>query len=682
MRRIIILLLAFAFTLFTTGSSCNTSVNPEIAEFKDVVSFPPQWDGIKRGDITYQLLVYSFADSDGDGWGDFRGITDKLDYIQSLGASAIWLSPIHPSASYHGYDVEEYGAINPRFGTIADLKQLVNEAHKRNIRIYLDYVINHTGVNHIWFKTATTSVSSLNMYRDFYIFSEDPQKDIAAGKIPMIATEGVGGYDSGQWFSTGTMPSGIYKFTLDWSNGNAPTVTISDGDTPDADNPDQSTEGAKYIYFGLGFCKKFYSKGNGIYELTVSFDSSWGFLIRTSNSSSWPLGTKYGAKKGTSAQLAFDVPFTIYTDNSSNDNIMNLTLPGAKMYYYHSHFWTDWFADLNYGPVATAEFSPAFMAMMDAARGWIDAGIDGFRLDAVKHIYHNENSDENPQFLKKFFDAANAHFKVKNGRDIYMVGEVFSDWDKVAPYYKGLPALFDFSFWWRMSSAINQGNGLGFADGTISSHEAYRSQRSDFIAATKLSNHDEHRARSELGGSLSKAKLAGAMLLSSQGSPYIYYGEELGYTGKKDGGDEYVRTPMYWGDRYVTSYTDKIDPAVGATVGSVVSQEADAASILTMYRHLGKLRNSCPALAKGKMERHPVINPQTGGIYSQVAAWYMTEASQKLLVLHNLGQGEVTISLSESLAKPLFINGRVQSKKEKEHFRLKMEGYSSAIFEL
>ncbi|HOG41001.1 MAG TPA: alpha-amylase family glycosyl hydrolase [Bacteroidales bacterium] len=680
MRRKIIFFLALTLTLFATGSSCNPTVNPDMQEFKEVMAYPPQWDGTKRGDITYQLLVYSFADSDGDGWGDLRGITEKLDYIQSLGASAIWLSPIHPSASYHGYDVEAYGVINPRFGTMADFKQLVSEAHKRNIHIYLDYVINHSGVNHIWFKIATSSMK--NTYRDYYIFSNDPQKDIAAGKIPMIATEGAGGYDSGQWFSTGTMPSGIYKFTLNWSNGNAPTVTISSGGTPDKDNPDQTTEGAKYLYYGDGICKKFYSKGNGVYELTVDFNSSWGFLIRTSNSSSWPLGTKYGAKKGTSGQLSFDVPFTLYTDNSSNDNILNLTLPGGNIYYYHSHFWTDWFADLNYGPVATAEFSLAFKEIVAIAQGWINTGVDGFRLDAVKHIYHNENSDENPQFLKKFYDIVNTHFKAKNGRDIYMVGEVFSDWDKVAPYYKGLPALFDFSFWWRMNAAINQGQGLGFADATITIHKAYSNQRSDFIAATKLSNHDENRTRSELGGSLAKAKLAGAMLLSSQGSPYIYYGEELGYTGTKTGGDEYVRTPMYWGDRYVTSYTDKIDPAVGSTVGSVVSQEADASSILTMYRQLGRLRNSCPALATGKMERHPVINPQTGGIYSQVAAWYMIEGKQKLLVLHNLGQGEITLSLSESLTKPLFANGLVQTKKVKENFQLKMEGYSSVIFEL
>ena len=68
---------------------------------------PIEWDGTKNAEITYQLLVYSFADSDGDGIGDFQGIIDKLDYLDSLGATALWLSPIHPAASYHGYDVQD-----------------------------------------------------------------------------------------------------------------------------------------------------------------------------------------------------------------------------------------------------------------------------------------------------------------------------------------------------------------------------------------------------------------------------------------------------------------------------------------------------------------------------------------------------------------------------------------------
>ena len=160
------------------------------------------WDGNVRSDITYQVLVYSFADSDGDKVGDFKGIENHLDYFSSLGVSALWLSPIHPSSSYHGYDVTDYETVNPAYGTEADFKSLLDAAHAKGIKIYLDYVLNHTASAHPWFKSAKASKDS--PYRNFYIFSENPSADIAAGKIPQIATEGAKGYDSGQWFRTGT----------------------------------------------------------------------------------------------------------------------------------------------------------------------------------------------------------------------------------------------------------------------------------------------------------------------------------------------------------------------------------------------------------------------------------------------------------------------------------------------
>ena len=78
-----------------------------VVEWTDVTANPDTWDGKKRANITYQLLVYSFADTNGDKWGDLKGITEKLDYINQMGANAIWLSPIHPAMSYHGYDVTD-----------------------------------------------------------------------------------------------------------------------------------------------------------------------------------------------------------------------------------------------------------------------------------------------------------------------------------------------------------------------------------------------------------------------------------------------------------------------------------------------------------------------------------------------------------------------------------------------
>ena len=130
---------------------------PQDFEGEQVVAQPDAWDNRKRADISYQLLVYSFADGNGDKVGDLPGLTRRLDYIDALGASAVWLSPIHPAASYHGYDVLDYEAVNPAFGTDADLRAFIDAAHARGIRVYLDYVLNHTGKDHPWFKSAAAS---------------------------------------------------------------------------------------------------------------------------------------------------------------------------------------------------------------------------------------------------------------------------------------------------------------------------------------------------------------------------------------------------------------------------------------------------------------------------------------------------------------------------------------------
>jgi alpha-amylase len=122
--------------------------------------------------VFYEIFVRSFADSNGDGIGDFNGITAKLDYLEELGIRGLWLTPINPSPSYHGYDVTDYYNTNPAFGTLDDFKRLVSEAHKRGIRVILDLVINHTSDQHPWFTQALDPASP---YHDWYIWSDtDP----------------------------------------------------------------------------------------------------------------------------------------------------------------------------------------------------------------------------------------------------------------------------------------------------------------------------------------------------------------------------------------------------------------------------------------------------------------------------------------------------------------------------
>ncbi|MEL6131951.1 MAG: alpha-amylase family glycosyl hydrolase [Bacteroidota bacterium] len=125
--------------------------------------------------VFYEIFVRSFYDSDGDGIGDFNGITQKLDYLNDgdpttdtdLGITGIWLMPIHPSPSYHGYDVIDYKGINPDYGTMADFENFLSEAHKRGIRVIIDYVVNHSSTEHPWFQSARSSSNSpkRNWYR-------------------------------------------------------------------------------------------------------------------------------------------------------------------------------------------------------------------------------------------------------------------------------------------------------------------------------------------------------------------------------------------------------------------------------------------------------------------------------------------------------------------------------------
>src|ERR1700746_3098634 len=121
--------------------------------------------------VFYEIYPRSFADSNNDGIGDLNGITSKLDYLKNLGADAIWITPCFPSPQVDfGYDVSDYEAIDPMYGTLADFDRLSAEAKKRNIRVILDFVVNHTSNQHKWFLDSKSSRSSA--HRDWYIWRD------------------------------------------------------------------------------------------------------------------------------------------------------------------------------------------------------------------------------------------------------------------------------------------------------------------------------------------------------------------------------------------------------------------------------------------------------------------------------------------------------------------------------
>lgn len=134
----------------------------------------PWW----KSSVVYQIYPQSFQDSNHDGFGDLNGIRQRLDYLKELGVDVLWLNPIYQSPLVdNGYDISDYMAINPQYGTLEDFKALLEEAHAKGIRIIMDLVVNHTSDQHAWFQASKQSKD--NPYSDFYIW-KDPKEDGSA----------------------------------------------------------------------------------------------------------------------------------------------------------------------------------------------------------------------------------------------------------------------------------------------------------------------------------------------------------------------------------------------------------------------------------------------------------------------------------------------------------------------
>ncbi len=138
--------------------------------------------------VIYQVHVKSFVDSNSDGVGDFPGLIEKLDYIAELGVNVIWLLPFYPSPRRDdGYDISEYRDVHPEYGTLADVRRLIDEAHARGIRVITELVINHTSDQHPWFQRARRAKAGSN-YRNYYVWSDDDRK-YAGTRIIFCDTE-------------------------------------------------------------------------------------------------------------------------------------------------------------------------------------------------------------------------------------------------------------------------------------------------------------------------------------------------------------------------------------------------------------------------------------------------------------------------------------------------------------
>ena len=659
-----------AGTAFTHGAEGKTEVGGELYGDYDAALAP----SAKKSGITYQLNVYSFADSDGDGWGDFQGIINHLDYLDAMGATALWLSPVNTSQSYHAYDITDYFAINPIYGgkgataaqAEAKLKELIDKAKEKNIDIYIDYVLNHSGDKAAWFEKAKKGDQE---YRNYYVFSDNPTEDVKNGKVDNFAGQSSG--NMGEWHSVAQgnpayTGSKNLHFKLDVTSASAPKLTVTE--TTDAVQSDGDS--GWYIFDNKAHQMRKTST-NKVYEIILKVSNDWGVLVKD-HATEWG-DHKWGAR-AEDPKVTFGTPKTLVKGDAAN----NIIFGGSLTFYWGS--FSGSMPDFNYGPWGNCQESDAFKKLAESADKWIKLGVNGLRLDAVMWIYQC-HTDANVKFLSEWYNHCNATYKARGGEgDLYMVGEAY-DWnaDVVAPYYKGLPSLFDFAYYGTVKDRVSRGYGadLGSTIANIQNKNkrAYDQRKhthsTGFEDAIKLSNHDENRVASELGNNDQKKRMAGAILLTSPGKPYIYQGEELGYWGVKSSGDQNVRQPINWTkDCKVPTSWCSFDKSVITAETSVEAQAADNGSLLQMYRHFAYARNTHSALAEGEIEVTTSGN-------NAVAAWYMASGSEKVLVMHNLSGSSVTVTRNGDKLDKVIVSSK---KVDVSGSSVTLPAYSSVVF--
>lgn len=456
---------------------------------------------IGQNGVFYEIFVGSFSDSDGDGIGDLRGIINRLDYLNdgdpdsglSLGVDGLWLTPIFPSSSYHKYDVEDYYSVDPAFGTVEDLKELVTLCHERGMKVILDLPINHASSRGDWYRffyNARLMHNSKNAYFDFF----------------------------------STIPAG-------------------------SPNP----PGRKFI---------------PVRNLDVLVE----------------------------ANFSDDMP------------------------------------ELNFDNEAVRQ------AVLDVARFWLEAGVDGFRFDAAKYIYYGDHEQS-----VAFWDWYVGELK-KIRSDLYVVAEV---WDGEGVTDRYTPVMNTFNF------AVSQQSGLiaeTAKHGDVNRFTAYiqrtvdrlKDLNPDAMNILFIANHDTDRCAGYLTVASGSMQMAANLYLLSPGSPFIYYGEEIGLRGSRGGAntDANRRLAMLWGDG------DTVADPVGTTYlaknqtpYSVRDLLGRSESIYTYYKRLLMIRRAYPEIAAGDYRALALQNTKVGGFVS-------TLEGSSVAVLHNTTNRDITVNLA------------------------------------
>jgi len=556
-------------------------------EAKDVAAVDASHKWWKEA-IVYQIYPRSFKDSDGDGVGDLKGIIEKLDYIKSLGVTAVWLNPIYSSPNAdNGYDVSDYRNIMEEFGTMNDFDSLLKGMHERDIKLVMDIVVNHSSDEHEWFKQSRSSRD--NPYRNYYHWWPAEKGDPA------------------------------YRYSLFDATGNA-----------------------------------------------------------------W----KY-------------------------DSITNA---------YYLHYFADKQPDLNW------ENPKVRQEVYDIMKFWAEKGVDGFRLDAFQFVAKDTTFPKFPDgFEKNFIDyyamQGNIHDYLKEmNSEVFSKYDVFSVAEGAGRNFEDAHMLVDENRHELNMAYAFEGVDIAKVDGYDLNHfkEVFSKWDKEFAKdgwlSIFLSNHDQSRLVSRYGNDSPEFRAPSTMMLntfilSMRGTPYCYYGDELGMTNidfdsisqyqdisaingykkvEAAGGDlkEYMRqlqfgsrdngrTPMQWSAGKNAGFSTG-NPWLPVNENhqyiNVEGQDSNPSSVLNHFRRMTQLRKTHNALVYGDYE---ILQPD----HPQVYMFTRTYEGHKLLVVLNFTKDEAQVPLKDiPELNQLLINNYEQLKYDRDQMDLKP--YQAIIFSL
>jgi len=313
-------------------------------------------------------------------------------------------------------------------------------------------------------------------------------------------------------------------------------------------------------------------------------------------------------------------------------------VPGAPYNdKYYALFWNG-MPDLNF------DHPPVREAIYAAGRYWLEeVGVDGFRLDAARHIYPEWEEPKNHAFWQEFREKMET---IKH--DVYLVGEVWTRPLHIAPYFRGLKANFNFDLRLSIEQIVrNEDDTEEIISFLAEAQGAFGQVNPNFIDALILSNHDQNRIGSLLNGHPDRLKVAANLLLTLPGNPYLYYGEEIGMLGLKP--DENIREPFLWNIGKSGRRTDDPDRArwrkarysTSRTVKPLAQQQTESDSLFCHYRRLIQYRNNHPVL-NDNLSRLEQCNIRQKGI---VAFIRRGTNGQRILIVHNLSHTPTTVVL-------------------------------------